>query len=261
MTPAFLAAVMLAAPIWAALPSGGAERLPAQDGGPRSAAPARSEGQRFYDLEDYPAAADWYLQALRADPRDASLHYDLGNCLFKSGKTGRAIAAYERAFLIQPRDADIRQNLDYALRRAGEELTPAGVPPLLFLVFHLFSEPELAGMQWLAWWLMLALAGLCLWRRALRPRLLSWTAAVAALWLILAGWWLAVRGITPQRRGVIVASSAELRSGPGENFNVSFTVPEGRRVQILSNDGAWLELGVLKEGVKGWLPTAAVEEL
>jgi hypothetical protein len=116
-------------------------------------------------------------------------------------------------------------------------------------------------MQWLAWWLMLALAGLCLWRRALRPRLLSWTAAVAALWLILAGWWLAVRGITPQRRGVIVASSAELRSGPGDNFNVSFTVPEGRRVQILSNDGAWLELGVLKEGVKGWLPAAAVEEL
>ncbi|MCX5796349.1 MAG: SH3 domain-containing protein [Elusimicrobia bacterium] len=55
--------------------------------------------------------------------------------------------------------------------------------------------------------------------------------------------------------------AAELRSGPGENFNVSFTVPEGRRVQILGSDGAWVELGVLKEGVKGWLPAAAVEEL
>ncbi len=241
MTSALLAAAMLAAPLW-----GGA---------------ARSEGQRFYDLGDYPAAADWYLQAVRAEPRNASLHYNLGDSLFKSGKTGRAIAAYERAFLIRPRDADIRQNLDYTLRRAGEELTPAGVPPLLFQTFHLFSERELAGLQWLACWLMLVLSGLCLWRQALRPRLLSWTGAAATLWLVLGGWWLAVRGVTPQRRGVIVTPAAELRSGPGENFNVSFTIPEGRRVQVLSADGTWLEVGVLKEGAKGWLPAAAVEEL
>jgi tetratricopeptide (TPR) repeat protein len=248
MTSLLLAAAVLTAHLQAAAPA-------ALD------VPARSEGQRLYDLGDYQAAAGWYLQAVRAEPRNASLHYDLGNSLFKSGKTGRAIAAYERAFAIRPRDADIRQNLDFALRRAGEELLPPGVPPLLFLAFHLFSERELAGLQWLACWLMLVIAGLCLWRPALRARLLPWAAMAAIFWLVLGGWWLAVRGITPQRRGVIVTAAAELRSGPGENFNVSFTVPEGRRVQILSTDGTWLELGVLKEGVKGWLPAAAVEEL
>lgn len=242
MTSLLLAAVVLAA------------AAPAQP-------PTRSEGQVLYDRGDYQGAADWYLQAVRAEPRNADLHYDLGNSLFKSGKTGRAIASYQRAFIIRPRDADIRQNLDYALRRAGEELTPAGAPPLLFLAFHLFSERELAGLHWLAWWLMLALTGLCLWRPALRPRLLSWAGAGAALWLALGGWWMAVRGLFPPRLGVIVTASAELRSGPGENFNVSFTVPEGRRVQVLGTDGSWLELGVLKEGVKGWLPAAAVEEL
>jgi tetratricopeptide (TPR) repeat protein len=244
-----LLAAVLAAPLWAAAPIAA----------PRG--PASCEGQRLYDLGDFQAAADWYLQASLAEPRNAALHYDLGNSLFKSGKTGRAIASYERAFAIRPRDADIRQNLDYALRRAGEELMPAGVPPLLFLAFHLFSERELAGLQWLACWLLLILAGLCFWRQALRPSLLSWTAAAAILWLILGGWWLAVRGISPLRRGVIVTSAAELRSGPGENYSVSFTVPEGRRVQILAADGAWLELGVLKEGVKGWLPATAIEEL
>ena len=224
-------------------------------------ASSRSEGQRLYDLGDYPGAAVWYLQAVRAAPRNAGLHYDLGNALFKGGKTGRAIAAYQRAFDIQPRDADIRQNLDYALRRAGEELVPAGAPPLLFLAFHLLSERELAGLHWLAFWLLLALAGLCLWRESLRPNLLSWAAAALGLWLVLGAWWLAIRGVNPPRRGVIVASSAELRSGPGENFSVSFTIPEGRRVQVLSKDGSWLELGVLKENVKGWIPAAAVEEI
>jgi|GEM_PF-440434 len=261
MASVLLAAAVLAAPLWAGEHGRTVPEGPAFSSPERDAASTRSEGQRLYDLGDFQAAADWYTQAVRAEPRNASLQYDLGDSLFKGGKTGRAIAAYERAFLIRPRDADIRQNLDYALRRAGEELVPAGVPPLLFLAFHLFSERELAGLQWLACWLVLGLAGLCLWRPALRPRLLSSTAGAAALWLILGGWWLAIRGVTPQRRGVIATSAAELRSGPGENFNVSFTVPEGRRVQILSTDGTWQELGVLKEGVKGWLPAAAVEEL
>ncbi|MCX5796350.1 MAG: tetratricopeptide repeat protein [Elusimicrobia bacterium] len=207
MTSLLLAAAVLAAPLWAA--------APAAPGGPASPeSPPRSEGQRLYDLGDYQGAADWYLQAVRAEPRNAGLHYDLGNSLFKSGKTGRAIAAYERAFLIRPRDADIRQNLDYALRRAGEELTPTGVPPLLFLAFHLCSERELAGLQWLACWLLLGLAGLCLWRPALRPSLLPWTAAAAALWLGLGGWWLAVRGVAPAGGW---PSGESLRSGAGSS--------------------------------------------
>jgi tetratricopeptide (TPR) repeat protein len=225
------------------------------------AAPASREGQKLYDRGDYQGAADWYLKAAGADPRNAGLHYDLGNALFKAGRTGPAIASYQRAFDRAPRDADIRQNLDYALRRAGEELVPAGVPPLLFIAFHIFSERELAGLHWLACWLALILAGLALLREDIRAALLPWTAAALALWLSVGGWWLTVRGVPPPRRGVIVPSAAELRSGPGENFSVSFTVPAGRRVHILSGSGTWLELGVLKEGVKGWLPAAAVEEI
>jgi tetratricopeptide (TPR) repeat protein len=239
---AALLAALLCAPLFAA-PSGGAP------------------GQKLYDQGDYQGAAAWYLQAAGADPRNAGLHYDLGNALFKAGRTGPAIASYQRAFDRAPRDADIRQNLDYALRRAGEELVPAGVPPLLFIAFHAFSERELAGLHWLACWLALVLAGLCLLREDRRAALLPWTTAALSLWLLLGGWWLAVRGVPPPRRGVITAAAAELRSGPGENFSVSFTVPAGRRVQILSGSGTWLELGVLKEGVKGWLPAAAVEEI
>lgn len=240
MTPLILAAALLAAPLRSAVP----------------------EGQKLYDGGDYRGAAAWYLQAAAADPRSAALRYNLGNALFKDGRTGAAIASYQRAFDRDPRDPDIRQNLDYALRRAGEELVPAGVPPLLFQAFHILSEKELAGLQWLACWLALVLAGLCLLRESRRETLLPKAAAALALWLVLGGWWLAVRGgLSPRRRGVITAQSAELRSGPGEGFSVSFTVPGGRRVQILSANGAWLELGVLKEGVKGWLPAAAVEEI
>ncbi len=219
------------------------------------------EGLRFYSQGNYQAAVQLYRQALRGDPRNADLHYNLGNALFKSGQTGRAISSFQRAFDIRPRDADIRQNLDFALRRAGEELAPTGVPPLLFFTFHLLSERELAALHWLACWLLLVLAGLYLWKESLRPRLLSGTLAAGVLWSAFGAWWLAVRSGVSQQRGVIVATSAEIRSGPGENFNVSFTAPEGRRLQIFSQEGDWLEIGVLKEGIKGWIPAAAIDPI
>ncbi len=222
---------------------------------------ALSEGQRLYDLGDHRSAAAWYGQASAADPSSAALHYDRGNALFKAGQVGKAVASYQRAFDLDPRDSDIRQNLDFSLRRAGEELSPSGMPPLVFLAFHLLSERELAGLQWLACWLTLILAGLCLRRASWREKLLGGAMMAGALWIFIGLWWLAMRGVTPPHRGVIVMASVEARSGPGENFNVSFTAPEGRRVQILSENGAWLEIGVLKEGVKGWVPASAVEEI
>ena len=80
-----------------------------QETAARETAAPRSEGQRLYDLGDYKACAAWYDQALQNQPRNAGHHYNMGNALFKEGQTGRAIAAFLRAFDIDPRDADVRQ--------------------------------------------------------------------------------------------------------------------------------------------------------
>lgn len=224
---------------------------------PRSVA-----GVSLYDAGNFPAAAAAFAKAAEREPRLAARHYNLGNALFKTGRLGPAIAAYQRAFDLMPRDEDIRFNLDFALRRAGEELIPPGVPPLMFRVFYLLSERELSGLHWLMAWASLLLASLwLLGPRERRKTLTAWTAAAAASWLFFGGWWLARRGLEPGQRGVIVRPTAELRSGPGEGFSVSFTAPEGRRVRILSENGKWLEIGTLKEGAKGWLESEAVEEI
>lgn len=219
------------------------------------------EAQRKYDARDYHGAAGAYSKLLEANPRNPALHYNLGNALFKEGRLGPAIAAYQRAFDILPRDPDIRYNLDFVLRKAGEELVPPGVPPLLFAVFYLLGERELAGLHWLLCWAALLLASAMLAKPSRRQALLPWTASAFALWLFWGGWWLARRALEPGVRGVVAQPTAEIRSGPGENFSVSFTAPEGRRVQILSESSGWIEIGVLKEGVKGWLRVEAVEKI
>ncbi|MEK9145874.1 MAG: SH3 domain-containing protein, partial [Elusimicrobiota bacterium] len=92
---------------------------------------------------------------------------------------------------------------------------------------------------------------------ALRPAL----AAAGALWLCAGAWW-GLRALTGEAYpGVILAAEAEVRSGPGLRNPVSFKAPEGRRVSILGEKDGWLEIGVLKEGLKGWLPAGQVEPI
>ncbi len=227
------------------------------------AAPAFSPeaAAKKFDAGDYLGAAAAYREGLSADPGNPDLHYNLGNCFFKAGRLGPAIVEYQRAFDALPRDSDIRHNLDFALKRAGEDLTPAGVPPILFAAFHWLGARELAGLHWLSCWAALLLAGAWLIKDAWRPALGAWCAGALALWLCGGGWWLARTGFEPESRGVVLKPAAEIRSGPGESFSVSFTVPEGRRVQILSASGDWVEIGLPKEGAKGWMRSDAVEEI
>lgn len=227
-----------------------------------ASAASYDDARKLYDAGEFDRAAAAFAELSAASPRDPELHYDLGNALLKSGRLGRASASYQRAFDLDPRDSDGRRNLDFALRRAGEELAPPGIPGPAFAAFTVFSARELSGLHWLAAWTALILGGLSLLGGARRREKLAatlWTAAGA--WLVFGLWWGGVRAVLPPGRGVIVAARAELRNGPGEKFSVGYTAPEGRRVRVISRSGDWLEVGLLKEGVKGWTLASSVETL
>lgn len=227
------------------------------------AAAAHYDGAKAaYDAGNFDQASSAFAALVAAHPGDAALRYDLGNALHKAGKLGRASASYQRAFDLDPRDGDGRHNLDFVLKRSGEELAPPGIPGPAFAAFTALSSRELAGLHWLAAWATLILAGLALLGNdERRARLQDWLIGAAAVWLLFGLWWAGLRAVLPVGRGVIVAGRAELRNGPGEKFTVGYTAPEGRRVRVLSESGAWLEVGLLKEGVKGWTLASSVEKL
>lgn len=228
---------------------------------PAAAAPY-DDAKASYDAGNFDSAVAAFSTLVARQPSDSALHYDLGNALLKAGKLGRASASYQRAFDLDPRDADGRHNLDFALRRAGEELAPSGIPGPAFAAFTALSSRELAGLHWLAAWTTVILAGLALLGNAQRrAKLADWLIGAAAAWLLLGLWWAGLRAVLPAGRGVIVAGRAELRNGPGETFTVGYTAPEGRRVRVLSESGTWLEVGLLEEGVKGWVLDLSVEKL
>ena len=64
---------------------------------------------------DVPGAVNCYDQALRMNPLDPSVLYDLGNGFAKLGMWDEAIANYRKALEITPNQADILDNLGFAL--------------------------------------------------------------------------------------------------------------------------------------------------
>ena len=51
----------------------------------------------------------------------------------------------------------------------------------------------------------------------------------------------------------------EVRNGPGPDYAVGFTVPEGSSVLLLSRRPDWTQVGVPSQGLKGWMPNSEVE--
>jgi len=253
-----LAAMLLLAPV---LGSAASEARGAAGPASGAAPSAFQEANRLYEESRFEAAVEAYRRLLEADPDDPALAYNLGNAYFRlsaPGSLGQAILFYERAFALSPRDADLHHNLDFALRRAGETLIPPGTPPALFVLFHMLSAAELAAFHWVGFWATMLLGSAFLLREASRDRLRPWLTAAVCGWLFAAAWWGARAATGIPSPGVIVSDS-EARSGPGENFPVNFKVPEGRRVSRLDTRSGWVEIGVLKEGVKGWVSSTSVE--
>ncbi len=219
-----------------------------------------AQARQKYDSEDFSAAALLFQNAVNKSPNNPFLQYDLGNALFKSGKLGEAIVAYQRAFDLMPRNSDIRYNLAFALNRAGENLIPSGVPPILFYIFYWLSLKELSGAFWLFVWILLLSAGI--WIKLKKPASLRPIMGFAFIFSSVFGIWWGIRFVLePDSLGVIVTQTAEVRSGPGESFSVDFTAPEGRRVEILSESSGWIEVGLLKEGSRGWVSSKDVEKV
>ncbi|HZE89941.1 MAG TPA: tetratricopeptide repeat protein, partial [Verrucomicrobiae bacterium] len=78
--------------------------------------PARGKfaaGNAAYERGAYLEAITIYQELEHEGVGSAALEYNLGNALFKAGRLGPAILAYERAARLDPKDADARANLEY----------------------------------------------------------------------------------------------------------------------------------------------------
>jgi len=154
----------------AALSLSGAHAQQGQSPGTDPAA-ALAAGDAAYQRGDFAGAREQYLAAIRQGLDGARVLYNLGNAHYRTGEIGRAIACYERAATLAPRDDEVRANLERAL---AERPSGAVAPPPSWLhmlgrrLVGSFTLTEFAVGAALLYWLAVGLCGGMLLRPARR---------------------------------------------------------------------------------------------
>lgn len=214
-------------------------------------------GNVLYQGGDFAGAADRYQEALQAGPNPDAL-YNLGNAQFKLGQAGRAVASYQRARFLQPRDADIAANLAFLRSyRADKVLTlPGPFEQLVGRAFHFLSIRE--AMLLAAACFLLAAISSALFIVFRRRVLLYAAAPLFLLFCCSAVTALAWHGLVRSRPAVIVASEVSALAGPGEDYKQILLAHDGSECLVREARGGWL-LVQLPGGAGGWVRKEAVE--
>jgi tetratricopeptide (TPR) repeat protein len=220
---------------------------------------AYNQGNALYAKKDYAGAAAAYAEALKAGP-SAAAYFNLGNALFKSGQTGRAILNYRRARYLAPRDRDIADNLAFARTFRVDRLLVAQGPlsRLADTWFRRLSHRE--ATLWAA--------GFCLLASAM---LAGWIVRRWVVFAVLAGVFglLAVFGFVSRqmwasevddRPAVIVVPEVRALSGPSEDAKQILLAHDGTEVKIRELRGDYLLVQLPGAG-GGWIPRNSVERV
>ena len=224
-----------------------------------------SKLNELYRSEKYEEAYKGYAAGLAKDRSNPKLWYNAGNALYRMNRLGDAVYAYSKSFLLNPRDGDVRFNLEYVMKQTGQAFVPEGTPKMLYEMFYLFSTAELKAIIIVLFWAAMLAACLCIVSQGKVRRISMRVMIIAFALLIVNGGWAWARHYSQFSSSAAVITEPgglKLFSGPGENFRECATAPEGRIVRILSStDEKYYEIGLTAEGISGWALRNGVKKL
>ncbi|MBU1692836.1 MAG: tetratricopeptide repeat protein [Verrucomicrobia bacterium] len=209
------------------------------------------EAGQAYDQGRLADAVRQYDELRRHGHRFQELFYNLGNARFRQGDLGRAIANYRRAWVLKPRDPDVRANLRYALQTAG--VPEPSVRWTQNLLFRL-SRSEWLAIAVASWWIAAALGCLYLWTRARPSWLLRLVFVLLLVLLVAAAGVLEWDRLCRAPEVVVMGKGREALFAPLEGSTAHFALPEGSIGRVVEKSGNWIKLACGAQ--EGWVQAA-----
>ncbi len=221
------------------------------------------QGNKLYTDGDFAGAVAEYEKIVSAGYESAPLYYNLGNAYFREGQLGHAIMNYIRASRLNPGDDDIRANLEFARQFAIDKIEVTEGTIVLDYINRFFDSFTLHWITWIAFILYLLTMAIIMigfiyrWYRIPIPVF----ATVLTLFLV-AGIFTAVKVDRDvlTREGVVIAQQADVKNGPGEDFNTKFTAHAGLVFKIEREESGYYWVN-FENRLKGWIPKSVAEEI
>jgi tetratricopeptide (TPR) repeat protein len=223
-----------------------------------------NDGCDLYEQGDFGLAAEHFESLIARGVKSAAVYYNLGNCYYKQGHTGRAVATYRRGGMLAPRDSDIKTNLNLVRSVVGFRDTTASYDLGGVAVFplRLASPRELMLVFYVGYYLTIICLVCVLFfggnlrRKSLRILIVLLVVTVGALGFARYG----VSRFNNGSDGVVTSEKAEFMSGPGTAFDELARLPDGVEVRLRARSGIWVEVE-LSTGDIGWIREKDIEKI
>ena len=222
-------------------------------------------GVEAYTAGDYASALKDFEDVRETGLMSKELYYNLGNSYLRSGEIAQAILWYERACRLDPSDADIRYNLEYARALTQDRIDE--VPEMFFQqwrrgVCYLLPSNAWAVIGLVSLALMVACVLLFLLGSTAGRRKLGFFLGIAFLVVALLGWdfaqWQRSEALR-QDMAIVMKPVSSVKSSPSaDGAKDLFILHEGTRVRILDNVGGFSNIE-LADGRQGWIPASEIE--
>ena len=222
-------------------------------------------GVQAYTAGDYAQALQDWEGVRAAGLMSRELYYNLGNAYFKTGEIAPAILWYERALRLDPSDADVRYNLDFARSQTQDKIDE--VPEIFFeqwghALCYLLPSNTWAVVAVVFFGLTVALVLLFLLGRTAGQRRLGFFSAIACFLMAFLGWDFAQWQKTEAERqdmAIVMRPVSSVKSSPSaDSAKDLFILHEGTRVKVLDNVSGFSNIE-LADGRQGWIPAGEIE--
>ncbi|HEX9980622.1 MAG TPA: tetratricopeptide repeat protein [Flavobacterium sp.] len=224
------------------------------------------KGNELYRKEQFAEAAEAYEGVLKTGKHSAELYFNLANSYYKMNKIAPAIYNYEKALLLNPDDADIRNNLKFAHKMMIDEVketTPVGFSKLVrdFTSVMHYDSWAWAAVGMAAAFLLLFcgyyFTGATLYKRIFFIGMLlvligMATSTIAAIY--------AREIYDSERPAIVFAGIASVKSEPQNTGGDVTMLHEGTKVYVLEKLEDWRKVQ-LPDGSDGWMQQDAIKEL
>lgn len=219
-------------------------------------------GNKAYRAGDFKQAIDVYQELIREKAYSGVLYLNLGNAFYRNQQTGEAILIYERGLKVEPRNEDIRYNLNYVRSRLEYSIkdTRNWYVKALESLMNRFSAHEAILACLFAYFLIISSWAFVLFFRQGLPW--GWIRKFLLIQFVLT---LAVAGIKYVqthmiRDAIVIAKQAEVRYGPSSTDQVSFRLGQGLKVYVVDHQEDWSRI-LLTNGESGWVKNSLIAEV
>ncbi|MFH1699943.1 MAG: tetratricopeptide repeat protein [Candidatus Zixiibacteriota bacterium] len=221
------------------------------------------QGNNFYTEGKYRDAIGEYEKVIQGGYQSAELYYNLGNAYFREGMLGQSIKNYIRAKRLNPRDEDIRTNLEFARQFTIDKIEISQETIFFQYINRFFDSFSLTEISWIALILYFLVIAIILVRYIYRWWYVSSPVFVVLLVLFIIS--TAFAGIkfdqdVLTRGGVVISHQTDIKNGPGEDYNTQFTAHSGLTFKIDREELGYYLVN-FENRLKGWIKIQAVAEI